>query len=240
VNKIAVVTGASRGIGRSIADNLVQNGHRVIYADIIKAEGLTNGNIHIFCDISSQIDRERLLAETLERFGQVDLLINNAGVAPLTRLDILETTTESFQRLMNINLEGTFFMCQIFANQLAKQRSGRIVNISSISSYTSSVNRGEYCISKAGVSMVTRLFADRMAEYNVGVFEVKPGIINTDMTAGVQEKYKGLIEKGLTPIKRMGEPQDVADVVNAIAAGHFDFCTGQVFNADGGYHIRRL
>ena len=238
--KVAVVTGANRGIGRAIADNLTQLNYNVVYVDISKPEWLDEKTAHMSCDISSAADRNNLLVEILERFGQVDLLVNNAGVAPLERLDILETTVESFKRLMNINLEGTFFMCQLFANQMKKQKSGRIINIASISSYTSSVNRGEYCISKAGVSMVTQLFADRLAEYGVGVFEVRPGIIMTDMTAGVKEKYETLIENGLTPIKRLGNPQDVADVVNAIAGGHFDFCTGQVFNADGGFHIRRL
>jgi len=155
----------------------------------------------------------------------------------------LETTEESFQRLININLEGTFFMCQLFANQMVKQVANggyRIINISSISSYTSSVMRGEYCVSKAGVSMTTQLFADRLAEFGIGVFEIRPGIIKTDMTAGVIEKYQRLIDDGLTPIKRFGQPQDVADAVTSIAQGKFDFCTGQVFDVDGGFHLRRL
>jgi len=146
---------------------------------------------------------------------------------------------------MRINLEGTFFMCQLFANQMIKQPrpsggSYRIINVSSISSYTSSTNRGEYCVSKAGLSMVTQLFADRLAEYGIGVFEIRPGVILTDMTASVKEKYEKSIEDGLTPIKRIGTPQDVASVVLAVDDGHFDFCTGQIFNADGGFHIRRL
>jgi len=150
---------------------------------------------------------------------------------------------DSFKRLINVNLEGTFFMCQLFANQMIKQPPNggyRIVNMASISSYTSSTNRGEYCVSKAGVSMVTNLFADRLAEFGITVFEIRPGIILTDMTAGVKDKYTKLIDDGLTPIKRLGTPQDVASVVLAIDDGHFDFCTGQAFNADGGFHIRRL
>jgi len=243
MNKIAVVTGARRGIGRGIADSLAARGHTVVFANISMPETMPDGAVFIPCDISDTYQRENLLNEVVAKFGRVDLLVNNAGVAPLERKDILETDAQSFERLMRINLEGTFFMCQLFANQMIKQVNGsasRIINISSISSFTSSTNRGEYCISKAGVSMVTQLFADRLAEYGIGVFEIRPGIILTDMTSDVKEKYDKLIDKGLTPIKRMGTPQDIANVVLAIDDGHFDFCTGQVFNADGGFHIRRL
>ena len=240
--KIAVVTGASRGIGRSIADNLLNQGYTPVYVSRTAPEDLPDGCMHISCDVSVAKDRENLLNQVINKFGQVHLLVNNAGVAPNVRLDILETTTESFKRLMEINLEGTFFMCQLFANQMIKQKTKdcRIINVASISSYTSSVNRGEYCISKAGISMVTSLFADKLAEFGIGVFEIRPGVIQTDMTAGVKDKYEKLIAEGLTPIKRLGLPQDIADAVNAIATGHFDFCTGQVFNVDGGFHIRRL
>ena len=243
--QVAIVTGAARGIGLSIAENLKSTGYDVVSADISSDTP---------CDISNAADRQRLLEETLSRYGRVDLLVNNAGIAPAQRLDILETTTESFQRVLRVNLEGTFFMCQLFANQMIRQWesdknlansptpdcAGRIINIASISSYTSSVNRGEYCISKAGVSMTTQLFADRLAEFGIGVFEVRPGIILTDMTEKVKDKYTKLIEDGLTPIKRFGQPQDVADAVLAIASGRLDFATGQVINADGGFHIRRL
>ena len=229
--KTAIVTGAARGIGLSIAENLKQEGYEVVCADLSSPTP---------CDISNPGDRQLLLNETISRYGQVDLLVNNAGIAPAQRLDILETTTESFRRVLNVNLEGTFFMCQLFANQMIKQGFGKIINIASISSYTSSVNRGEYCISKAGVSMTTQLFADRLAEYGIGVFEVRPGVILTDMTEKVKDKYAKLIEDGLTPIKRFGQPQDVADTVLAIASGRLDFATGQVINADGGFHIRRL
>ena len=241
--QIAIVTGAARGIGLSIAENLKDAGYEVVGADLSSDTP---------CDIASPADRRHLLDETVARYGRVDLLVNNAGIAPAQRLDILETTAESFQRVLRVNLEGTFFMCQLFANQMIKQReleknrtdtpanAGRIINIASISSYTSSVNRGEYCISKAGVSMTTQLFADRLAEFGIGVFEVRPGVILTDMTEKVKEKYAKLIEDGLTPIKRFGRPQDVADAVLAIASGRLDFATGQVINADGGFHIRRL
>ena len=174
--------------------------------------------------------------------------MNCAGVAPLERRDILDMTEESFDHVMNINLKGTFFLTQSIANQMMnilsankiKDYTPRIINIGSISAYTSSVNRGEYCISKAGVSMITSLFADRLAAVGIPVFEVRPGIIETDMTAGVVEKYQNLIDNGLTPIKRLGQPKDVADCVWAAASGLLDFATGQVINADGGFHLRRL
>jgi len=234
--KIAVVTGASRGIGRGIADSLHNAGYEVVRV------ATSSGTV---CDISSADDRKHLLDEVIAKHGRVDLLVNNAGVAPKERLDILQTTEESFRRVLGINLEGTFFMCQLFANQMIKQAQaghspGRIINVSSISSYTSSVNRGEYCVSKAGVSMVTQLFADRLAEYGIGVFEIRPGIILTDMVETVKEKYEKLIADGLTPTRRIGQPQDIADAVLAIQTGGFDFATGQVFNLDGGFHIRRL
>lgn len=240
--QVAVVTGASRGIGRAIAENLGTLNYQVVYAARSSPQKLPKGAIYVPCDISNAESRQNLLEETLKQCGAVHLLVNNAGVAPAQRLDILETTEESFAQLMKINLEGTFFMCQIFASHMVKQggKGCRIVNIASISSYTSSTNRGEYCISKAGVSMVTSLFADKLAEHGIGVFEVRPGIIMTDMTASVTDKYQKLIDEGLTPTKRFGMPQDVAHTVNAIAKGHFDFSTGQVFNVDGGFHLRRL
>jgi NAD(P)-dependent dehydrogenase (short-subunit alcohol dehydrogenase family) len=240
MKKIAVVTGACRGIGLAIAQTLEREGFAVVYSDKFPLAEIKDS---VTCDISDPADRENLLKETLARHGRVDLLVNNAGVAPKQRLDLLETTAESYEFVMDINLKGTFFMCQLFANQMIKQDNAepcKIINIASISSYTSSVNRGEYCISKAGVSMVTQLFADRLSEYGVGVYEIRPGIILTDMTKVVQEKYQHLIDNGLTPIKRFGQPQDVADAAAAIAKGYFDFATGQVFNADGGFHMRRL
>jgi NAD(P)-dependent dehydrogenase (short-subunit alcohol dehydrogenase family) len=240
--QVAVVTGALRGIGLAVADMLERDGYTVVRA----STSIKPGEYQIPCDISDPASRQNLLDETLARFCRADVLVNNAGVAPETRLDILETTPESFERLMRINLEGTFFMCQLFANQMIKQHTEgggqacKIINVASISSYTSSVNRGEYCVSKAGISMVTKLFADRLAEYGIGVFEIRPGIILTDMTAGVKEKYDRLIAEGLTPLKRFGLPEDVANAVSGIASGKFDFCTGQVFNVDGGFHLRRL
>ena len=199
------------------------------------------------CDISKAEDREALANYVDEKFGRLDLLVNNAGVACKVRLDILETTEESFDRVVGINTKGTFFMCQTFANLMIKYLDKgmedyipRIVNIASNSSYTSSVSRGEYCISKAGVSMITTLFADKLAEYGIPVFEVRPGIIKTPMTEVVTAKYDKLIAEGITPIKRWGTPEDVAKCVVAAASGLLDFGTGTVLNADGGFHIRRL
>lgn len=258
MEKVAFITGSRRGIGLGIAKNLGNNGYHVIISDISPKEDVTDLlnelaelNIkadYIRCDISSEQARKTAVDELISRFGRVDLLVNNAGVAPAVRLDILETTVESFDRLININLKGTLFMCQSVANAMIALKehnnipdyTPRIVNISSMSAYTSSTSRGEYCISKAGISMVTLLFADRLAEYEIPVFEVRPGIIMTDMTSAVKEKYDKLISEGITPIKRFGLPEDVANCVYAAASGLLDFATGQVLNADGGFHIRRL
>lgn len=256
MKKTAIVTGARRGIGLGIAKKLLEGGYRVVLCATTPAEdaaslveGLQSlGEAHYLrCDISCPEDRDALLDGTLQRFGRLDLLVNNAGVACQVRRSILETTPESFQRLMKINCEGTFFMCQGAANRMiACQGKGledyrpRIVNISSISAYTSSTSRGEYCVSKAGISMVTQLFADQLADYGIPVFEVRPGIIATDMTAPVHEKYQRLIQEGVTPIRRFGTPEDVADCVWAACSGLLDFGTGTVLNADGGFHLRRL
>jgi NAD(P)-dependent dehydrogenase (short-subunit alcohol dehydrogenase family) len=174
------------------------------------------------------------------------MLVNNAGVAPSKRVDILKASEESFDRVMNINLKGPYFLTQLVANWMITQkkqypdRAFRICNISSISAYTSSPARGEYCLSKAGMGMMTLLYADRLAEYNIGVFEIRPGVISTDMTNAVKEKYDKLIKEGLTPIKRWGYPEDIGKAVAAIAEGRLDFSTGQVLNVDGGFYFRRL
>ena len=243
-NKVALVTGSYQGIGFGIAQALESEGYTVIYSDVFESMEVEN---YFKCNIASAEDRAALAAFVEERFGRLDLLVNNAGVACKVRLDILETTEESFDRVVGINTKGTFFMCQTFANLMIKfQQSGienyipRIVNIASNSSYTSSVSRGEYCISKAGVSMITTLFADKLAEYGIPVFEVRPGIIKTPMTEVVTAKYDKLIAEGITPIKRWGTPEDVAKCVVAAGSGLLDFGTGTVLNADGGFHIRRL
>ena len=241
--QVAAVTGSTRGIGKAIADALTREGYTVVRSGT-KPRDVTD---YIPCDISIAQDRERFFDEIYGRFGRLDVLVNNAGVAPLERLDLLQTTEESFRRVLDINFQGTFFMCQRAANcMLASQKNApedyrpRIINISSVSAYASSASRGEYCVSKAGVSMVTQLLADRLAAHGIPVFEVRPGIILTDMTRPVQESYERRINEGLTPIRRFGRPEDVADCVLALCSGRLDFAVGQVLDADGGFHIRRL
>ena len=247
--KVAIVTGSTRGIGAGIAKALAEAGYRVVYSGTRAThdQTLPEGCRYIGCDVSRAEQRQMLIEETLNCYGRLDVLVNNAGVAPLTRMDLLETTEESFDRVLDINLKGMFFLSQLAARAMltckAKGISGyapRIVNISSISAYTSSVKRGEYCVSKAGIAMVTQLFADRLAEEGIPVFEVRPGIIETDMTLAVHELYEKRIAEGVTPIRRFGTPQDVANAVLAACSGLLDFTTGQVLNADGGFHLRRL
>ncbi len=247
MKKTAVVTGSRKGIGFGIVEAFLKEGYNVVSCGTAPEVPSDFPCDYVCCNIAVAEDRKKLLGYTLEKYGRVDVLVNNAGVAPKVRMDILETTEESFERVTGINCEGTFFMCQLFSNEMIREKSlgledysPRIVNISSISAYTSSTSRGEYCISKAGIAMVTELFADRLAEYDIPVFEVRPGIILTDMTATVKEKYDKLIAEGILPTKRMGMPEDVAKCVMGACSGLFDYGTGTVFNADGGFNIRRL
>lgn len=244
---VAVVTGGSRGIGKAIAEELLKIDYSVIItarnrsSDIEELEKAYQGKVFFVpCDISKEEDRKKLTVFVKDNFGSFDLLVNNAGVAPKERKDILEITPEDFDYLTDINLKGTFFVTQEFTSLLIKNEKSRIVNISSMSAYTASVNRGEYCISKAGISMITKLFAARLAEYGVSVIEIRPGIIETDMTSKVKEKYEKLIADGITPIKCMGQPIDVARCVVSVAEGNFDFCTGTVIDCDGGFNVRIL
>ena len=250
--KTALVTGASRGIGFAIAKTLSRAGYHVIAAassyrqDIEeKFQAELFDFTYVYGDLKDRAVRERF-AQECEKTGRIDLLVNNAGMAPPVRRDLLELTEESYDLVMDTNLKATFFLTQRIASLMIGMRgrmegeTPRIVNIGSMSAYTSSVMRGEYCISKAGISMVTALFADRLAEYGIPVFEIRPGIIQTDMTSAVQEKYDKMIAEGITPIRRWGKPADIAGIVGAIATGAFDFSTGQVFDADGGFHLRRL
>jgi NAD(P)-dependent dehydrogenase (short-subunit alcohol dehydrogenase family) len=255
--KTAIVTGASRGIGRGIAIELGRAGYRVAinYAGNLKAaeealvmvtEAGGEGFI-VQADVSSAEDREGLVAKTLEAYGRIDLLVNNAGVGPNVRADLLECGEESFDRLFGINLKGPFFLTQTVAGQMLKQDPdesgfrGRIVNITSISAYTSSINRGDYCMVKAGLAMMTKLYAERLADDGINVYEIRPGIIATDMTSGVTEKYDKLIlEDGITPIRRWGKPEDVGRAVRAVAEDYLPFSTGEVINVDGGFHLHRL
>ena len=197
-------------------------------------------------DISDEGERSRLLDAVRAKYGRLDLLVNNAGMAPRVRADLLAMTPQSYREVMATNLEGPFFLTQAAANWMIEQvKAGleprpKIVNIGSMSAYTVSLNRGEYCLSKAGMGMMTALFAARLAEWGILVYEVRPGIIATDMTAGVQERYKALIAEGLLPVARMGEPEDVALAVAALAAGTLPYSTGEVINVDGGFHLKRL
>ena len=256
MKKIAIVTGSRRGIGLAIVKKLMSDGYTAVLCDVVEepeVKGLldelnkTGEACYFRCDISKPADRDALFDAVLEKYGRIDVLVNNAGVACAVRLNILETTPESFERLMRINCEGTFFMCQGAANRMlaCKEKgledySPRIVNISSMSAYTSSTSRGEYCISKAGIAMITKLFADELADRGIPVFEVRPGIIATDMTAVVHEKYEKLIAEGVTPIRRFGQPEDVANCVAAACTAHLDYGPGTVVNAAGGFHIHRL
>ncbi len=251
---ISLVTGAGRGIGRGIAVELARLGHNIVvnYAgnsaaaqeclEMVRAAG--GDGITIKADISSSQDRARLVAETVEKYGRVDLLVNNAGVAPNVRADILEAGEESFDRLININLKGPYFLTQLVAKQMISQSwhefPPQIITISSVSVYTASTNRGDYCIAKAGLGMLTALYAARLAEHGINVYEIRPGVIETDMTGGVKDKYNALIEAGAWPIKRWGQPGDVGRAVAAIARGDFPFSTGEVINVDGGFHLRTL
>jgi len=240
----AIVTGASRGIGRAIATELAKT-HRVIgtyrgrrdAAESLQAE---TGCEVFQCDIGSAADRAALVEFARGRFESLDLLVNNAGMAPRERRDILEAREESFDEVLAVNLKGPYFLTQQFARQMVAQGGGRIVFVTSISSYTASVNRGEYCVSKAGLSMAVALFASRLAAHNVQVFEIRPGIVRTDMIQAVETVYEEKIAAGLLPQRRMGEPADVARVVAAIASGVLDYSTGQVIDVDGGFHIRSL
>jgi NAD(P)-dependent dehydrogenase (short-subunit alcohol dehydrogenase family) len=240
----SIVTGASRGIGRAIATEIAKT-HNVIgtyrdrrdAADQLSAET----GCEIFqCDVGRREDREALLRFARERFASLDLLVNNAGMAPRQRLDLLEASEESFDELISTNLKGPHFLTQAAARWMEERRQGRIVFVTSISSYTASVNRGEYCISKAGLSMSVALYAQRLAASGIGVFELRPGIVRTDMIARVEKLYEEKIAGGLLPQRRMGEGSDVAKAVRAIAEGLLDYSTGQVLNIDGGFHLRSL
>ncbi|GAA2627139.1 3-ketoacyl-ACP reductase [Dactylosporangium fulvum] len=248
----ALVTGASRGIGRGIALALAHAGFDVVvnFASNLAAAEEVAGEVEkagakaalVRADLADAADRARLVTEAYKAFGTIDLLVNNAGVAPAQRADILEAGEESFDRLIGINLKGPYFLTQQVALRMIEQGTpGRIVTISSMSAYTASVNRGDYCVTKAGLSMMTKLFAARLAEHGITVFEVRPGIIATDMTGPVKEKYDRLIlDEGVTPIRRWGQPDDVGKAVVAVAQGLFPFSTGQVIDVDGGFHLRTL
>lgn len=240
--KVALVTGVAGGIGLATAKKLLENNIAVVGMDVLDEmkEKLEGEFTYFKGDLSNKSSRENYVKLALDKYGKIDILVNVAGVAPKVRADILEMTEESYDFVMNINTKGTLFLTQAVANVMKEQRSGSIVNISSMSGYTSSTSRGEYCISKAGVTMITTLFADRLAEFGITVNEIRPGIIATGMTDKVKEKYDNLIEGGLLPIKRWGRPEDIADAVWALCSGSLPYVTGQSLDVDGGFHIRRL
>jgi NAD(P)-dependent dehydrogenase (short-subunit alcohol dehydrogenase family) len=266
MNPVALITGASRGIGRGIALELAARGWDLVLnfardrtaadktaADCVAAGRASDRELRAVpcqADISLTPDRARLVDFTRATFGRLDLLVNNAGVAPVVRADLLEAGEESFDRLIAINVKGPYFLTQLVAKWMIEQVQARpasatgsrpkIVTITSISATTASVNRGDYCVSKAALAMLTPLFATRLASHGINVYEVRPGIIATDMTGGVKEKYDQLIAGGLTPIARWGTPEDVGRAVSAIAQDLLPFSTGEVLHVDGGFHVQRL
>jgi 3-oxoacyl-[acyl-carrier protein] reductase len=254
--KIAIITGAGRGIGRGIAISLARSGWNIVINDfgnteppaetleLVRQEG--SDGLIVMADITSGEDRQKIVDETLEKYGQINLLVNNAGIGPRVRMDMLEISVESMHEVMEVNTIAPFFLTQIVAKKMVdlikeeKIKNPKIVNIGSISAYTSSTSRAEYCLSKAAVSMTTLLFADRLAEAGINVFEIRPGIIKTPLTEIVKDKYDKLISDGLTPIKRWGEPDDIGRAIEAIAEDYLPFSTGQIIDVDGGFHIHRL
>lgn len=257
--KVAVVTGGSRGIGRGIVLELAKAGLKLVIhsrtggfqANEAMRLAIEAGSPDVLCleaNVAELGDCRRLVEQVYAHFGRCDIWVNNAGIAPEVRLDLLDTTAESWDKVVSTNLRGPFFLTQIVANRMlaepgresGEQRKQRIVFVTSISSVMASVTRGEYCVSKAGLSMVAELFAARLAEAGIVVTEIQPGIIETDMTSAVKEKYDKLIAEGLVPQKRWGRPEDIGRIVARIAAGDYDFSTGAVIRVDGGLTIPRL
>ena len=247
MKRTAIVTGGSRGIGLAIAQQLAEDGLNVAVLGTRTPDQVDLGidALYVQGDVSLATDRKRLIEQTVETFGGIHVLVNNAGVAPKQRADLLDMTEESFDRVLGINTKAVMFLTQAVAKQMLQQdvagsKRGVIINVGSCSAAASSINRGEYCVSKAGVSMLTQLFADRLAREGILVNEVRPGIIQTDMTSGVKAKYDALIQAGTFPIPRWGTPQDVANAVSALVSDRFLYTTGAFIDVDGGFHIRRL
>lgn len=245
ISKTAVITGASRGIGLEIAKELLEKE----YFCVLTARNMNDNLLALASkygdkcliktlDISLSGDRERLIKEIVNKRGSVDILVNNAGVAPKVRKDMLDIVEEDFDYVLDINLKGTYFITQAMAKIM--NTGGKIICIGSISAESVSVNRAEYCIAKAGISMITSLFAVRLAERAIAVFEVRPGVIDTEMINSVKEKYNTLANDGVIPAKRLGTPTDVAKIVEALASGAFDYATGSIIECGGGLHIKSL
>ena len=256
MKKVALITGGSRGIGLGIARALAAEGWNLAINGMRPESGVQEvlGELQalgievIYCqgNIGAGKDRRRMITQVIEKWGQINVLVNNAGVAPKERKDLLEMTEESFDRVLGINLKGSFFLSQLAAKEMVSVKAKHpdfpafIVNISSISATVASINRGEYCISKAGLSMTTQLFATRLGEHNIPVYELRPGIIMTDMTSVVKEKYDPLLEGGLAVQRRWGYPEDVGKAVAALVRGDFPYSTGSVIMIDGGLTLPRL
>ncbi len=256
MKKTAMVTGAGRGIGYAIAQQFAKEGYDVAVFDVLLQDDVAQnmdaledlGAKVLYCkgDVSNPADRQAALDAVKTTLGGLNVLVNNAGVAPKVRTDILDASEESYERVMKINLQGPYFLTQLVARYLIEQKnrnlswSGCIINISSTSAETASISRGEYCISKAGVSMATKLWAVRLAQVEIPVYEIRPGIIMTDMTSVVKERYDKLIAEGILLQKRWGLPEDIAKTAAMMARGDIGYSTGQVVNVDGGFSISRL
>jgi 3-oxoacyl-[acyl-carrier protein] reductase len=239
MKRIALVTGGSRGIGLGIAQALLKDGFEVAICGMRQICDLKEF-FYVQCDVSDRQARAKLLDAIRQRFGRLDVLVNNAGIAPKVRADILDATEESFEYLVRTNLQGPYFLTQAVAKWMIEQETGCIINVSSISATVASVNRGDYCISKAGVAMASQLWAARLGKYEIPVYEVRPGVIKTDMTSAVTAKYDKLLAEGLAIQKRWGTPEDVGKVVAALARGDLPYSTGAVIMVDGGLTVRRL
>ncbi len=258
IRKVAMITGGCRGIGLAISQQLMKEGFslsilgtsRVDKVQAVLDQLRQDGTVlYTSGDMASAGDRCSFLEATLARFGRVDLLVNNAGVAPELRVDLLDMSEESYDRVMTINLKGPLFLSQIVAREMIRQEEqsampaglrGMIINIGSISAEAISLNRAEYCLSKTGLAMATQLFAARLASEAIPVFEIRPGIVETDMTEKVRPRYDEMIEQGVFPIRRWGKPQDLADALSLLISGRLSYSTGECLHVDGGFHIRRL
>jgi NAD(P)-dependent dehydrogenase (short-subunit alcohol dehydrogenase family) len=254
--KVAVITGSGRGIGRGIAIQLAQKGWLIVINDIgnpappeetlalVRQAG--SDGVIVLGNITLAEDRQKIVDDTITAFGRIDLLVNNAGIGPRVRMDMLEISVESMHEVLEVNTIGPYFLTQLVAKKMIELKHAgkiehpKIINIGSMSAYTSSTSRAEYCISKAAVSMNTLLYADRLAEEGINVYEIRPGIIQTPLTEIVKDKYDKLISEGITPIKRWGQPEDIGKAITAIAEDYLPFSTGQVIDVDGGFHIHRL
>jgi len=255
-SKVAIITGSGRGIGRGIAIQLAHAGWTIVINDIgnpappaetlelVRTQG--SDGLVVLANITLAADRQKIVDETLAKFGQIDLLVNNAGIGPRVRMDMLEIGEESMNEVLAVNAIGPYFLTQLVSKKMIelisqkKISSAKIVNIGSISAYTSSTSRAEYCVSKAAVAMNTLLYADRLANEGINVYEIRPGIIQTPMTEVVKDKYDKLIAEGVTPIKRWGQPDDIGKAIVAIAEDYLPYSTGQIIDVDGGFHIQRL